>query len=72
MSFIEPYDPEEIHETYVYLSETALDTGFADLVAFARSYLANPDLSTAYTPGAKGYTDYPTLTGAVEYALLEG
>lgn len=57
-------------------AETALDKGFADLAAFARSFLANPDLvkrietgaalnevdySTAYTPGAKGYTDYATL-----------
>ncbi|GLU51358.1 alkene reductase [Dyadobacter frigoris] len=48
-----------------------------DLVAFGRSFLANPDLdkrietkanlsevdfSTAYTPGAKGYTDYPFLS----------
>ena len=47
-----------------------------DLVAFGRSFLANPDLvtrfrqdaplnppdaSTFYTPGAKGYTDYPSL-----------
>ncbi len=54
----------------------ALEAGFADLVAFGRTYLANPDLdariaqgaelnqpdySTFYTSGAKGYTDYPTL-----------
>jgi N-ethylmaleimide reductase len=54
----------------------ALEAGFADLVAFGRSFLANPDLdtriaegadlnqpdyTTLYTPGAKGYTDYPTL-----------
>ncbi len=47
-----------------------------DLIAFGRSFLANPDLlerlrlgsplnppdfSTFYTPGAKGYLDYPTL-----------
>jgi len=45
-------------------------------VAFGRPFLANPDLvsrlrtdaalnapdmATFYTPGAKGYTDYPTL-----------
>lgn len=57
-------------------AEAALNNGFADLVAFGRSYLANPDLdkrieinatlnqpdfSTLYTPGAKGITDYPTL-----------
>ncbi len=47
-----------------------------ELVAFGRPYLANPDLvrrlqegvalnapdfATFYTPGPKGYTDYPTL-----------
>jgi N-ethylmaleimide reductase len=54
----------------------ALDMDFANLVAFGRSWLANPDLdtriadgsalnqpdfTTLYTPGAKGYTDYPVL-----------
>jgi N-ethylmaleimide reductase len=118
----QPYDAEEVHETYVYLAqemneigiayihigvaanvpqktfdgiraafnntiilcngltpdtaEAALSKGFADLVAFGRAFLANPDLdkriaenaalnapdfATAYTPGEKGYTDYPTL-----------
>ncbi len=57
----------------------ALEAGFADLVAFGRSFLANPDLdariaegaalnqpdyTTLYTPGAKGYTDYPVLAQA--------
>lgn len=57
-------------------AEAALNNSFANLVAFGRSYLANPDLdiriaehaqlnqpdySTLYTPGAKGYTDYPLL-----------
>lgn len=57
-------------------AEAELSAGDGDLVAFARSFLANPDLverfrkdaplnapdpSTFYTPGAKGYTDYPTL-----------
>ena len=51
----------------------------ADLVAFGRPFIANPDLvtrlrkgkaltegdrSTWYGGGAKGYTDYPTLTSA--------
>jgi N-ethylmaleimide reductase len=62
--------------------ETGLEAldGFADLVAFARSFLANPDLvkrielgaelnepdpDTFYTPGSKGYTDYPTLAQAL-------
>ena len=50
--------------------------GKADLIAFGRKFLANPDLperfrsgaslnaddpSTYYGGGAKGYTDYPTL-----------
>jgi N-ethylmaleimide reductase len=53
-----------------------LENGTADLVAFGRSFLANPDLvtrvasdaplnqpdfQTLYTPGEKGYTDYPVL-----------
>jgi N-ethylmaleimide reductase len=57
-------------------AEQALAAGRADLVAFGRPFLANPDLvarmkadapmnaidmDTAYTPGAKGYTDYPAL-----------
>lgn len=57
-------------------AEKALREGRADLVAFGRPFLANPDLvarlksgaplnepdmSTFYTQGAKGYTDYPTL-----------
>ncbi len=57
-------------------AQRALDAGQADLIAFARPFLANPDLvqrmrvsaamnapdmATFYTPGAKGYTDYPTL-----------
>lgn len=55
-------------------AEAAVNEGRADLVAFGRAFLANPDLvsrlkrglalnapdfSTFYTPGAKGYTDYP-------------
>ncbi|OYT91032.1 MAG: alkene reductase [Burkholderiales bacterium PBB3] len=57
-------------------AESALQAGQADLIAFARPYIANPDLvarlqakaelntldmSTFYTPGPKGYTDYPSL-----------
>lgn len=56
--------------------EHALEAGQADLIAFARPFIANPDLvarlqaeaphnaldmATFYTPGAKGYTDYPAL-----------
>jgi N-ethylmaleimide reductase len=54
----------------------AIEEGRADAVVFGSTYLANPDLitrfkkeaplnapdpSTFYSPGAKGYTDYPTL-----------
>jgi N-ethylmaleimide reductase len=57
-------------------AEAQLNTGFADLVAFGRSFLANPDFvsrikkdealnqvdfTTLYTPGEKGYIDYPAL-----------
>lgn len=52
----------------------ALAAGAADFIAFGRFYISNPDLverfqagaplaepdqGTFYTPGAKGYTDYP-------------
>ena len=51
--------------------------GWADAVAFGKDFLANPDLverlrtgaplnrwnlATFYSPGAEGYTDYPTLS----------
>jgi NADH:flavin oxidoreductases, Old Yellow Enzyme family len=54
-----------------------LNDGDADLVAFGVPFIASPDLverlkidaplnqpdsTTFYTPGEKGYTDYPTLT----------
>ena len=57
-------------------AEAALREHRGDLIAFGRPFLANPDLvarlragaplnaldmATFYTPGAKGYTDYPTL-----------
>jgi hypothetical protein len=63
------YTPEE--------AEQAITDGKLDAVAFGTPFLANPDLparikagaalnapdaSTFYTPGAKGYTDYPTLS----------
>lgn len=61
-------------------AEAALVGKRGDLVAFGRSFLANPDLvtrfrqdaplnapddSTFYTPGAKGYTDYPFLDSRI-------
>lgn len=57
-------------------AEKALAENRADLIAFGRPFLANPDLvkrfqsgaalnapdmTTFYTADAKGYTDYPTL-----------
>lgn len=57
-------------------AEAALQANQADLIAFGRAMLANPDLvqrmqrgaalntpdmATFYTAGAAGYTDYPTL-----------
>jgi N-ethylmaleimide reductase len=57
-------------------AEQALIEKRGDLIAFGRPFLANPDLvarmqknaqlnapdmATFYTPGAKGYTDYPAL-----------
>lgn len=57
-------------------AERALQSSQADLIAFARPFIANPDLvermrsnaalnpvdmATFYTPGPKGYTDYPPL-----------
>jgi N-ethylmaleimide reductase len=57
-------------------AENAFDAGYADLAAFAKSFLANPDLphrlknglplnpfdvNTFYSADAKGYTDYPTV-----------
>lgn len=60
-------------------AEQALVEKRGDLIAFGRSFLANPDLvtrmredaplnapdtATFYTPGAKGYTDYPVMAAA--------
>lgn len=57
-------------------AEADLQADKANLISFARDFLANPDLvtrmrlnaelnqpdkSTFYTPGEKGYTDYPLL-----------
>jgi len=62
------YDAKEANE--------AIATGKVDAVAFGTSFLANPDLperirtnaalnvpdpATFYSPGPKGYTDYPAL-----------
>jgi N-ethylmaleimide reductase len=57
----------------------AVESGAADLIAFGRQFIANPDLvarlernaqlnepqqATFYGGGAEGYTDYPTLDQA--------
>jgi N-ethylmaleimide reductase len=59
-------------------AEADLRAGLADAVAFGLPFIANPDLptrfargaalnevdmATLYTPGPKGYTDYPALAG---------
>ncbi len=64
------YDAEKATQT--------LDNGDADLIAFGVPFLANPDflervrrgaplnppdMATFYSPGPKGYIDYPTLSG---------
>ena len=64
-------------------AEADLEAGKADLIAVGRPLLANPDLverwksgaplnapdmDTFYTPGAKGYTDYPALAKAPQPA----
>ena len=64
-------------------AEAAITAGKLDAVAFGTSFLANPDLparikagaalnapdaNTFYSPGAKGYTDYPVLEAATAAA----
>lgn len=54
-----------------------VEEGYADAVAFGKAFISNPDLvdrirlgaawvkwdeTTFYTPGPKGYTDYPALS----------
>ena len=77
---------ENLHNTLIlaggYSKETAerdLQSGLADLIAFGRPFISNPDLvgrmmddrtvntawdfNTFYSPGEQGYTDYPTYSG---------
>ena len=57
-------------------AQADLDAGKCDLIAVGKPFIANPDLvarwkagakentpdmATFYTPGAKGYTDYPFM-----------
>jgi len=65
------------------LATKVLAANEADLIAFGKPYIANPDLverlkkgaplnepdrATFYGGGAKGYTDYPTLDAALDPA----
>jgi N-ethylmaleimide reductase len=65
------------------LATKVLAAGAADLIAFGKLYIANPDLverlkkgaplnepdrATFYGGNAKGYTDYPTLDAALDPA----
>lgn len=60
-------------------AERDLAAGNGDLFAMGRAFIANPDLparwranatlnepdaNTFYTPGAKGYSDYPSMSGS--------
>lgn len=67
-----------VNNGYTLESATeAVSSGYADMVAFGKLYIANPDLAkrfelkstfnaldpaTLYGGDAKGYTDYPTLS----------
>lgn len=59
-------------------AEQAIASGYADMIAFGRAFIGNPDLverlrlgvalsdldpDTLYGGGAKGYTDYPSVSG---------
>ncbi|WP_085315070.1 alkene reductase [Derxia lacustris] len=84
-----PFDWRRLRERFggVYIAnlgydavraDAALADGHADLIAFGKPFIANPDFvlrtllgaplaeldgDTLYTPGAHGYTDYPVLAG---------
>lgn len=81
---VAPFDYESLRQrfknTYIgALASTQLAEGKADLFAFGRPFIANPDLverlrtgaplaaldpTTLYGGGAHGYIDYPTLADA--------
>ena len=70
-------NPLVLNQEYTLESaEEDLASGLADAISFGRPYISNPDLverlrtgaeltpdnfRTWYSPGAEGYTDYPTL-----------
>jgi N-ethylmaleimide reductase len=86
---VAPFDYEALHRAFdgawmvnngytKEMAEDAVASGRADLVAFGRGFIANPDLTrrlregaawnavnrdTLYGGGAEGYTDYPALAG---------
>jgi N-ethylmaleimide reductase len=86
---VAPFDYEAMHRAFSGawmvnngytkdMAEDAVASGRADLVAFGRGFIANPDLTrrlregatwntlnreTLYGGGAEGYTDYPALAG---------
>lgn len=67
-------------------AETDLKSGQADLIAFGRPFITNPDLvlrfqnnwplaanldsTTWYSPGEKGYTDYPAYVAGKPVVLI--
>ncbi len=66
--------------------EAALHAGFADLVAFGRSFLSNPDFvekiktgealnpidyARLYTPGSAGYIDYPSTPSLTTQKIIQ-
>jgi N-ethylmaleimide reductase len=69
--------PLFVNGGYDYASgTTAVGSGAADAIVYGRPFISNPDLveryrrgaplnpldaKTLYTPGPKGYTDYPSL-----------
>jgi N-ethylmaleimide reductase len=88
---VAPFDYERLHGTFggawmlnngydLAMAKAALDSGRADLIAFGRPFIPNPDLgrrlreglplataerSAYYASGAAGYTDFPAWGGAV-------
>lgn len=64
-----------------YSAASSIQTGLCDLVAFGRRYIANPDLverfrfgleenhwdeTTFYSPGPRGFVDYPALDHCID------
>ena len=73
-------NPLILNQEYTLATATAdVESGLADGISFGRPYISNPDLvarlragadltpdnmRTWYSPGAEGYTDYPTLAAS--------